>query len=98
MRRSTLRLSQDAAAGPTADLARAVHARRQELGLRQRDLADLAEVAFSTVQGIESGRATVRLDRVLAVLGALGLGLAVGSAHIDPLVRRGVVTGRGEAS
>lgn len=59
------------------DLGRLVVDRRKLLGLRQEDLADLADVSHRFVQSLESGKETVRLDKVLAVLHALGLRLAV---------------------
>lgn len=46
--------------------------RRHQLGLTQADLADLAGVSRSSVQSIESGRATVQLDLVVAIAEALG--------------------------
>jgi y4mF family transcriptional regulator len=58
-----------------ADLALAVRARREDLGLRQAELADLAGVAARTVHAIEAAKATVQLDKLLDVLAALGLHL-----------------------
>lgn len=58
-----------------ADLALAVRARREALGLRQAELADLAGVAARTVHAIEAGKPTVQLDKLLDVLAALGLHL-----------------------
>ena len=58
-------------------LADAVAHRRRDLRLRQEDLADLAEVSHRFVQALEAGKPTVRLDKVVAVLDALGLELAV---------------------
>ena len=57
-------------------LAQVVSARRRAVGLRQEDLADLAEVSHRFVQALEAGKPTVRLDKVEAVLNALGLRLA----------------------
>lgn len=53
----------------------AARARRRHLGLTQDDAAELAGVAARTVHTIEAGKATVRLDGLLAVLSALGLQL-----------------------
>ena len=56
-------------------LADDVRARRRELGLRQRDLADLAGTSERFIRELEHGKATVRLDKLIAVLDALGLEL-----------------------
>lgn len=58
-------------------LAAVVHARREELSLRQAELAELAGVGARFVNDVEAGKDTVRLDKVVAVLGALGLHLQV---------------------
>lgn len=55
------------------DLAHVLLRRRKELGLSQRDLADLAGCSPRFLRSLEQGKATVRLDKVLAVLDALGL-------------------------
>lgn len=55
------------------DLARTVRAARRELGLTQDDLALASGTGRRFVVDLESGKATVRLDSVLAVLAALGL-------------------------
>jgi HTH-type transcriptional regulator / antitoxin HipB len=65
------------------DLARVVRQRRSSLGLRQEDLADLADVSLRFVQSVEAGKTTVRLDKVTALLDVLGLQLTA-----EP-VRRG---------
>ena len=60
-------------------LAADVRARRRALRLRQRDLADLAGTSERFIRELEHGKASVRLDKVTAVLDALGLELrAVG--------------------
>jgi y4mF family transcriptional regulator len=58
-------------------LAAAVFARRETLGLRQEELADLAGCSPRFVHDLEAGKPTVQLDKVLSVLDVLGLGLAV---------------------
>lgn len=63
---------------PTAALGAAVRTRRRQLGLRQAVLADLAGVGVAFLYDLEKGKPTLRIDKVLAVLGALGLGLTVG--------------------
>lgn len=49
--------------------------RRLELGLRQDELAALAGVSPRFVHTLEQSKPTVRLDKMLAVLGQLGLDL-----------------------
>lgn len=55
----------------------AVRRRRLELGLRQDELAALAGVSPRFVHTLEQSKPTVRLDKMLAVLGQLGLDLVV---------------------
>lgn len=64
-----------ARASHAAALAAAVRSRRRQLGLTQVETAELAGVAARTVHAVEAGKETVRLDALLAVLGALGLQL-----------------------
>lgn len=61
-------------AGPS-DLAVALRQRRRELDLTQEQLADLAGVSVRFLGELERGKASVRLDHVLAVAHALGLRL-----------------------
>ena len=56
-------------------LGQDIRARRRELGLRQQDVADLALTSERFVCELESGKATVRLDKLRAVLDVLGLDL-----------------------
>jgi y4mF family transcriptional regulator len=58
-------------------LGEAVRQRRIELGLRQADLAQLAGCSRRFVHTLEQGKSTLRLDKLLAVLEVLGLGLSV---------------------
>lgn len=60
-----------------AGLSAAVRARREELGLRQSELADLAGCSQRFVHTVEHGKTSLRLDKVLDVLEVLGLGLEV---------------------
>lgn len=55
------------------DLARTVRAVRLELGLTQDDLALASGTGRRFIVDLEGGKATVRLDAVLAVLAALGV-------------------------
>ena len=60
---------------PAGPLATTVRTRRRQLRLDQAELADLAEVSERFVYALENGKRTVQLDKVLAVLSALGLHL-----------------------
>jgi HTH-type transcriptional regulator/antitoxin HipB len=53
----------------------AVRDRRRQLHLRQDELADLAGVSERFVYALENGKKSVQLDKLLAVLSALGLHL-----------------------
>jgi y4mF family transcriptional regulator len=55
------------------DLATMVRATRHELGLTQDDLALASGTGRRFIVNLESGKPTVQLDSVLAVLAALGL-------------------------
>ena len=79
-------------AARTIALADAVRTRRRDLRLRQDQLAELAEVSERFVHSVESGKPTLQLDKLLSLLEALGLHLAVASG-----VRDGVVDARGAA-
>lgn len=63
------------------DLSRTLRQRRHALGLTQLELADLAEVSERLIRDLEHGRLTVRTDKLLAVLAALGLELKVTRTH-----------------
>lgn len=54
---------------------RAIVKRRRLLSLTQRDLAALADCSEPFLVQLEAGKPTVRLDKVLDVLRALGLEL-----------------------
>jgi y4mF family transcriptional regulator len=58
-------------------LADLVRLRRERLGLRQDELADLAGCSTRFVHTVEAGKQTLRLDKLITVLNALGLGLVV---------------------
>ncbi|UUY03091.1 helix-turn-helix domain-containing protein [Svornostia abyssi] len=60
-------------ASATQTIAAAVKEARRSQGLDQTSLALVADVGVRTLHRIEHGEPTVRLDRVLAVLDALGL-------------------------
>lgn len=59
-------------------LAERVRARRKGLDLTQVELAELAGCSPRFLRALEKGKGTVRLDKVLAVLEAVGLELRIG--------------------
>lgn len=60
-----------------AKVSELVKARRKELRLTQDDLADLAGCSPRFVRALEGGKASVRLDKLVDVLDALGLVLSI---------------------
>jgi y4mF family transcriptional regulator len=54
-----------------------VRARRKRLGLRQEELAELSGCSTRFVHAVEAGKESLRLDKLLDLLAALGLGLTV---------------------
>lgn len=58
-------------------IGRRVRSAREAAGLRQDQLAFAAGVSTRLVHGIETGKATLRLDGLLKVLQALGLTLQI---------------------
>lgn len=71
-----------------ASFGTAARVRRRRLGLTQAETAELAGVAVRTVHAVEAGKSTVRLDALLAVLGALGLQLRLERGNADDVVVR----------
>ena len=61
----------------TSRLAAVVKSRRKRLGLRQEEAAALAGLSTRFVHMVEAGKSSVRLDKLLELLGALGLNLTV---------------------
>jgi HTH-type transcriptional regulator / antitoxin HipB len=59
------------------DLGLAIRARRKADGLTLVDMAGLTNVGVRFLSELENGKPTVRLDKVLQVVQALGLGLAL---------------------
>ena len=70
----------------SAAWAEEVRRRRLELGLHQDELAALAGVSTRFIHTLEQGKPTLRVDKVLAVLGQLGLDLVLepGTGIIRP--------------
>jgi len=61
----------------STEISKVVRHRRQHLGLTQLELADLAEVSERLLRDLESGRLTVRTDKLIALLEALGLEIGI---------------------
>ncbi len=59
------------------DIAATVKAARRALKLRQAELAAAAGVGVRFLIELEAGKPTVRLDKTLAILNALGLEVAL---------------------
>ncbi|MBR5337488.1 MAG: helix-turn-helix transcriptional regulator [Lachnospiraceae bacterium] len=55
----------------------AMISRRNDLGMSQRDLAELCGIPQSSVARIESNRSVPKLDTLIKILAQLGLGLTV---------------------
>ena len=61
--------------GSATNLAEQVRARRASLALVQEELAELSGTSVRFIRSLEQGKATVRLDKMQAVLEVLGLEL-----------------------
>jgi HTH-type transcriptional regulator / antitoxin HipB len=74
------RMDQPARPNParaSARLGLALRNRRKSLGLTQGELSRLAGCGLAFLYELEIGKPTVRLDKVLAVVGVLGLELSL---------------------
>lgn len=60
-----------------SDLSRNLKRVREEAGLTQEQLADLASISSRTIYLFENGKGSIRLDTYLKLLGALGMVLTV---------------------
>lgn len=54
-------------------IASTIKKRREYLGLTQLDLSEMSDVALRTVNGLESGKASVNLNNLTAIADALGM-------------------------
>ncbi|HEY5942976.1 MAG TPA: helix-turn-helix domain-containing protein [Solirubrobacterales bacterium] len=63
----------DIAESESLEIGRRVRHAREELGMRQDELALAAGVSTRAIHQIENGKPTSRLDTVFPVLAALGL-------------------------
>lgn len=64
-------------AASVASIGAQVRQRRRSLGLTQDDVADLAGASPRFIGALEAGKTTFRVDKLAAVLEALGLELSV---------------------
>lgn len=62
-------------------MALRIREEREQRGLSQTDLASFAGVSLNFVSQLESGKKTVRLDKLLAVTNALGLEIKIDYAN-----------------
>jgi len=62
-------------------ISAAIRARRKALGLTQLELADLAEVSERLVRDVETGRVTIKTEKLLSILEALGLEIRLHKIH-----------------
>jgi len=60
-----------------ADVGRLAARRRKAQGLTQADVAGLGQVGTRFVSELERGKGTLQFDKVLHVLGLLGLDVAI---------------------
>jgi y4mF family transcriptional regulator len=57
----------------TSPVARSIKKRRKLLGMTQYELAQIAGCGLDFIYDLENGKPTVRFDKLLAVIMALGL-------------------------
>ena len=79
-------MSDQTYASRVAELGAHLRERRRALGLTQEEVAELAETTQRFVSTLETGKPTVRLDKLVAVADVLGLVLRL-EPH-DRAVRR----------
>ena len=63
-------------------ISETVQRRRKALGLTQLELADLAEVSERLIRDLETGRLTIKTDKLLSVLEALGLEICIRKTNL----------------
>jgi HTH-type transcriptional regulator/antitoxin HipB len=67
----------DIAKAEADSIGKSVRRAREQLGMRQDELALAAGVSTRAIHQIETGKPTSRLDTILPVLAALGLKLRI---------------------
>lgn len=75
------RMNLKAADGPFAPY---IKRRRMEMGLTQRELAELSGLSFDFVQAVERGSLALRLSKLVELLAALGGEIHVRDREPDP--------------
>lgn len=83
-------MNRQSSASHTLRLAAIVRTRRRGLHLSQGEVADLAQCSERAVRDLEHGAGMPRLDTVLQILGALGLGLEVINGSGELIVADGL--------
>ncbi len=73
----------DTMSSAVAEIAKTVQARRKALGVTQAELADLAGVSPKFIYDLEDGKPSLTLYRVLLVIEAVGLKIALEIATND---------------
>ena len=68
----------------TVQIGAAIRSRRQELGVTQKDLAMTSGTGLRFIIDLEKGKPTCQTGKMLQVLQALGLDLAVGGGSDRP--------------
>lgn len=58
-------------------ISETVQRRRKALGLTQLELADLADVSERLIRDVETGRLTIKTEKLLTILEALGLEIRI---------------------
>lgn len=59
------------------DIGKIVHERRNELGLKQQDLAEMADVTIKSIYAIENNKGNPTLEIIKKVFNVLGLEIKV---------------------
>lgn len=76
---------------PMAELGAGIKKQRKALGLSQQQLAKFAGCAKLFVLSVENGKATIRMDKLLAVLNVLGLQIKLQSGKAPVVVDRKIL-------
>lgn len=69
----------------SSELGEILKARRKELGLDQKSLAELARVSVHTLSDIESGKANPTLESLTKILEVLGLEIQIRARTIEAM-------------
>jgi putative transcriptional regulator len=77
MSKSDQKIAMDGVTETQADLSRHLRKAREEAGLTQDELADLASISNRPIYVFESGKGSIRLETYLKLLEALGLEMSI---------------------